>query len=347
MTRRQVLTAALSAPALLSTATPASAQSKPLLGGAPTAFALRIRAARQENKPFDILEHCHKLGLSAVESMVPKDPDAVKAFREKAESYNLRVILNAPLPKSQSEVDAFDSAVKACKECGAVALHAALTPRRYEQFDNFPAFKKSFEQNQLSVSLAESVLRKNKIRLAVENHKGWRAAEQAAWLKRLASEWVGVCLDFGNNISLCETPDETYQLLAPFTIFAHIKDMGVEMYDEGFLLSEVLFGQGVIPLKQTVNMLHDKDPNMLFCLEMITRDPLKVPVFTDKYWATFDDSYSPLPGRDLARVLELVRKNPPKSPLPKITGLSPAEQIKAEDDYNLKCVEYARQNLGF
>ncbi len=24
-----------------------------------------------------------------------------------------------------------------------------------------------------------------------------------------------------------------------------------------------------------------------------------IPVFTKKYWATFDDSYSPLPGRDL------------------------------------------------
>jgi len=78
---------------------------------------------------------------------------------------------------------------------------------------------------------------------------------------------------------------------------------------------------------------------------MITRDPLKVPVLTDKYWVTFDDSYSPLPARDLARVLELVRDNPPRKPLPKIAGLSSAEQVKAEDQYNQMCVDYARKHL--
>ncbi len=304
---------------------------------------------RQQNQTFDILDHCHQLGLSGVESSLPatKDPAVFKAMRAKAEGYGMRLVLNAPMPKTAADVDAFEAAVKGCKECGAYAMHTAMTPRRYEQFDNFAAFKKSFEQNQASAALAEPILRKHRMPLAIENHKGWRAAEQAAWLKRLGSEWVGVCLDFGNNLSLCETPDETYKLLAPMTIFAHIKDMGVEMYPDGFLLSEVLFGDGVIPLAQTVAMLREKDANMLFCLEMITRDPLQIPVFTDKYWATFDDSYSPLPGRDLAKVLDFVRKNPPKSPLPKMAGLSVADQVKAEDEYNLKCVQYAKSKLGF
>ena len=85
---------------------------------------------------------------------------------------------------------------------------------------------------------------------------------------------------------------------------------------------------------------------MAFDLETITRDPLKIPVFTKKYWATFDDSYSPLPGRDLASTFEIVRKHPPKSPLPKITGLSVAEQGRLEDENNRKSIEYARGRLG-
>ena len=68
---------------------------------------------------------------------------------------------------------------------------------------------------------------------------------------------------------------------------------------------------------------------MIFALEMITREPLKIPVFTKKYWATFDDSYSPLPGRDLARILEIVRTTPPKTPLTKTAGLSPARRTQA------------------
>ena len=88
-----------------------------------------------------------------------------------------------------------------------------------------------------------------------------------------------------------------------------------------------------------------RDRNMPFDLEMITRDPLKIPVFTEKYWATFDDSQSPLPGRDLARVLEIVQRNKPKSQLPRTTGLSSEAYLKLEDECVLKSIRYARQHL--
>ena len=71
---------------------------------------------------------------------------------------------------------------------------------------------------------------------------------------------------------------------------------------------------------------------MIFALEMITREPLRIPVFTKKYWATFDDSASPLPGRDLARILEIVRTTKLKQPLTTTAGLSPADALKLEDD---------------
>ena len=74
-------------------------------------------------------------------------------------------------------------------------------------------------------------------------------------------------------------------------------------------------------------------------------DPLKIPVYTEKYWATFDDSYSPLPGRDLAKTLAMVKKNRPKTPLQRITELSQEAQLAAEDENNAKCISYARQNL--
>jgi len=84
---------------------------------------------------------------------------------------------------------------------------------------------------------------------------------------------------------------------------------------------------------------------MPFDLEMITRDPLKIPVFTDKYWATFDDAFSPLPGRDLARVLEIVHQNKPKSPLPRTTGMSMQAQLQLENQNVSRSIAYARQYL--
>jgi 3-oxoisoapionate decarboxylase len=326
--------------------TPAPAKAFVRMGGTPTAFALHSQAATGGSQPFDMVEHCRSLNLAGVQTNPPStEPEAIRAFRQKLEKYNMHLICDPRLPRQDSDLAAFETQVKAFKEAGAGACHAALTGRRYEDYTTFEPFKQMFEQCKKSVELAEPILRKYKMKLGIENHKGWRSAEQANWLKQLSSEWVGVCLDFGNNISLCEDPMEAARTLAPYTVFAHIKDMAVEEYEDGFLLSEVPMGEGILDLKQMVQMLRKVDPGMIFDLEMITRDPLKIPVFTSKYWVTFDDSYSPLPGRDLAKVLTLVKKNRPKSPLPRITGLSREAQVRLEDEYNAKCIAYARQSL--
>src|ERR1019366_3207730 len=193
-----------------------------------------------------------------------------------------------------------------------------------------------------AVALAEPVLAKYKLRLAIENHKGWRAVEQAAWLKRMSSEWLCVHLDFGNNLSFCEDPMDTLKTLLPYIISCHIKDMAVQPYEDGFLLSEIPMGDGFLDLKGMVSILQKKDPNITFGLEMMTRDPLKIPVFTDKYWATFPD----LPGRDLAHVLNLVRNNKPKYPLWYTTRMPLEAQVKLEEENNQKCIQWARQNIS-
>jgi len=347
MTRRQLIAAAAgSAPAWLSRRAEAQAKPRLGLGGAPSGFPQQTRALHAANPQADFIDLCHFLGLNGTETrLTSTDADAIRKLREKAEAYDLRLILDVPLPRDENDVERFDAAVKAAKDAGAVSLHAAMTQRRYEQFDAFDAFKRSFENNQRTVALAEPVLRKHRLRLGIENHKGWRAAEQAAWLKRLSSEWVGVHFDFGNNISLCEDPEETFAILGPLAVACHIKDMAVEPYEDGFLLSEVPLGEGILDLKRWVETLRRRDPAIPFDLETITRDPLKIPVFTKKYWATFDDSYSPLPGRDLARVLEIVHKNRPKTPLPRTTGMSPEAQMQLEDENVRKSIKYERQNL--
>jgi sugar phosphate isomerase/epimerase len=345
MTRRKLLAAA--GAAVLSAAGEAQEPVLRHMGGAPAGFPVRSRAARASGKPFDFVEYCHGLGFGVVEARVnPADAEAVASFRRKLESYHMRGILDFPLPRDEAGVPAYDTAVQAAREAGVQSLHTAMTQRRYEEFDTQDAFQRSFERNQKSVALAEPVLRKHRIRLGIENHKGWRSAEQAAWLKRLGSEWVGVHFDFGNNLSLCEDPKETLANLLPYIVSCHMKDMAVEAYEDGFLLSEVPLGEGFLDIPGMVAAIQKKDPDMPFDLEMITRDPLKIPVFTAKYWVTFDDSYSPLPGRDLAHVLDLVRRNKPKRPLPYTTGMSAEAQLALEDDNVRKSIAYARKNLN-
>lgn len=346
VTRRQILCAAGAASAWFPSqplrAQKASGQLANL-GGAPAGFPIRSRAV----KPFDFVEHCHNLGLGVVETRLPgTDPEAIKTLRQKVEGHHMRLILDVGYPRNEAGVPAFDASVKAASDCGAVSLHTAMTGRRYEDMNTLEDFRRDFERCQKSISLAEPILRKHRMRLGIENHKGWRSLEQAAWLKRVSSEWVGVHFDFGNNVSLCEEPAATLRNLLPYTIACHIKDMSVDSYDEGFLLSEVPLGEGFLNIKEMVATLRKKDPNMPFDLEMITRDPLKIPIFTEKYWATFDDSSSPLPGRDVARVVAIVNRNKPAHPLPRITGIPPEAQLKLEDDCISKSIAYAREIIA-
>ena len=343
MTRRELLAGTGSALAWSAWGGLSQAQTPMLknMGGEPPGFGHRSRAGN-----FDILEHCRGLGLGAVRMNLPSDPEAARQLRKKLDSYGMRVIISLAPPKEQGAVADYETRVRAVSELGAVTTHASFTARRYEEFDTFEAFTAGFERHQRSVELAEPILRKHKVKLAIENHKGWRAAEHVAWIKRLGSEWVGACYDFGNNISLCEDPADTLKLLAPVTIYVSFKDMAVEPYDDGFLLSEMALGDGMLDLPMMVRTLQQKDPNMIFALEMITRDPLKIPVLTKKYWATFDDSYSPLPGRDLARMLEIVRKTPPKKPLTRTTGLSTADALKLENEMIERSIAWARTNLS-
>jgi sugar phosphate isomerase/epimerase len=364
MTRREILTAAGSAALLSQLSAGAQAQVVPNpkghlgMGGAPTAFtahngrvpspagtpgAPAVRGRGPAVPPGEFIDYCHSLGLGGAEvALPPTEASAIAGLKDKIQSYDMHVIFNIPLPASAAEVDKFDEYVKAAKEVGAFGLHAALTGRRYEDFRTMAEFQKSFERNQMMVALAEPVLRRNKVRLALENHKGWRAVEQAAWMKRLGSEYVGVHFDFGNNVSFLEDPMFTLETLKPWIFSGHIKDMGVQPYADGFLLSEVPFGEGFLDLKKMVDILRQKDPNMPLDLEMITRDPLKVPIYTDQYWATFED----VPGRQVAHMMKIIQQNSSKKPLPSTAGLDLPARRKLEEDYNVACIRYARQNLG-
>jgi sugar phosphate isomerase/epimerase len=320
------------------------------MGGAPTSFIAHngggmgnARTRGPVKPPDEFIDYCHSLGLGGAEvGAPPTDPAAISKLRDKLQTYDMHVIFNIPLPQSESDLEKFNTEVKAAHDVGAYGLHAALTRRRYEEFKTLDEFQKSFEKNQKMVALAEPILRKNKVRLALENHKGWRAVEQAAWMKRLNSEYVGVHLDFGNNVSFCEDPMFTLETLKPWIFSGHIKDMAVKPYEDGFLLSEVPFGEGFLDLKKMVDTLRAKDPNMPLDLEMISRDPLKVPIYTSQYWVTFEQ----IPGHQMAHLMEIVEKNPPKMPLPQTTGLAPDARKKYEEDNNIACIRYARKNLG-
>ena len=292
----------------------------------------------------ELLEHCHQIGAGGIQVIV-KDwtEDFAKKLRGRREKLGLYLEGSIGVPYQSDDVARFEKEVVNAKEAGAVILRTVTSGgRRYEAFHSQAEVDEFKKKAMVSLQLAEPILRKHKVKLAVENHKDWRAPELANAMKQLNSEWVGVTLDFGNSISLVEDPMEVIETLVPFVVSTHVKDMGVEEYADGFLLSEVPLGKGFLDLEKIVALCKKHNPAVTFSLEMITRDPLQIPCLKDEYWKVFDGIH----GSDLARTLRMVKQHPYGSPLPRVSQLSGEEKLAMEEENIVKCLAYSKERLG-
>ncbi|MEP7110468.1 MAG: TIM barrel protein [Ferruginibacter sp.] len=292
----------------------------------------------------DLIEHCHQIGAGGIQVVVNDwTADFAKKLRNKREILGMYLEGSIGVPGKPGDVPKFEQEVINSKESGAGILRTVTSGgRRYEILHSSKEVQE-FKRNALaSLRLAESVLRKHKMKLAIENHKDWRADELVHALQQLSSEWIGVTLDFGNSISLVEDPMEVVEKLAPYIFSTHAKDMGVEEYKDGFLLSEVPLGKGFLDLQRIIALCRRHNPSVAFNLEMITRDPLEIPCLKNDYWTVFDG----VPGSELARTLRMVNQNKYKSPLPRVSHLSAEDRLAVEEENILECFTYSRDYLG-
>ncbi|MEJ5368842.1 MAG: TIM barrel protein [Bryobacteraceae bacterium] len=309
------------------------------LGVSPDSFAVR----RPQRTALEFLQLAHAGGFGGVQASLPQDasPEYLRQVREFCDKHGMYWELLAPLP--EDDAAPFERLVKMAKEAGAEAIRSVcLAGRRYETFRTMAEWKQFVERSHRRLALAVPVAERHRLPLGIENHKDWTAQEMPELFRKYSSEYFGACIDFGNNVSLLDEPMELIEALAPWVVNTHVKDMGVEEYADGFLLSEVALGKGIVDLKRAVALLRARRPKLRFTMDTLVRDPLKIPCLTEAYWATFEAP----DARRLARMLRLVRANPPREPLPRVTGLSREQALALEDRILDECRSYAAGALG-
>jgi len=319
------------------------------LGIAHFSYSARLRADRSAQakdrlaEPLNFIDHCHKVGAGGMQMNIGvRDQDYAARLRRKADAYEMFVEGSVSLPRQPSDVERFEAALRTAKQAGAKVIRTAIGGRRYEQFSNAGQFEAFAARSLKSLQLAGPLATRQRMRLAIENHKDWRIDQMLDMLKRLGSEYVGVCVDTGNSFALLEDPMAVVEAYAPVGFSAHLKDMAVGEYEEGFLLADVPLGQGVLDLSKMVEILRRANPEIKFSLEMATRDALKVPCLTDKYWATFAD----VPGSDLAHALRYVRANASTMSLPKVSHMPLDELVRLEEDNIKQSLIFAKEHLN-
>jgi sugar phosphate isomerase/epimerase len=298
---------------------------------------------RRFDGPLAFLDHCLALGAGGAQTGLGiRDDAAADQVRAKVEENKLFLEGSIGLPKTRADLERFEAEVRTAKRCGASLFRTVfLGGRRYEVFETAPAYREFLDQSRQSLAWARPVVEKHEVRMAIENHKDLEAPELADLVRKVDSPWVGVCVDVGNNIALLEEPEETARCLAPLALSTHVKDMGVEEYPDGFLLSEVPLGTGFLDLPKIMGILRGARPEIRMNLEMMTRDPLKIPCLLPRYWVTMESAS----GRKLAGMLRLVRLKAARPPLPRVSTLEREEQVKREEENVRQCLQYSREHL--
>lgn len=346
-TRRDVMMggAALAA----ATAMPALAQgaAPSVLGTSKTALGhvLRAMAAKNGGKidPVQVVDYVHGLGGGGVQFAVPLDAD-LKKLRARLDQHRMFIQGDLDLLINQmKDLAAFEQALKNYKLLGADCVRVVcFVGRRYETFKSLQDYKDWHVNAIASLDACLPVAERVGIPLAMENHKDRAVDEELEILRKYSSQHLGATVDFGNNIAMCDDPMDVVTKLAPYAKTTHMKNMAVQNYADGFLLSEVLFEDGFMDIPAMWAVLKKANPAIKPVHELITRDPLKVPVLTDKYWTTWPDRG----GKFLADTIRLVNANQSKKPLPMISTLSPDAQLQAEEENNRRCFEWARKALA-
>lgn len=295
-------------------------------------------------------KYVREIGADGVQTSVSGlDSAAAKALRIRVEADDCYFEGDLRLPKSEGDLADFEKAVQITREAGATVARAVLTGgRRYELFKSLAEFRQFQTESVERLGMVEPIVRKHGLKLAIENHKDLTADEHVILIKKISSEWIGSLVDTGNNLALLDDPYLTVEILAPFALSVHLKDMSIQPSNaapnsnsDGFLLSEVPCGTGFLDLHRMASTLLKANPSIAFNLEMATRDPLMIPCQTQAYWLTF-------PERRLTHLdaaMRQVAAHPPKQPPPTIANKPMTEQLTEEEINNRSSLQWMHQNL--
>jgi sugar phosphate isomerase/epimerase len=86
--------------------------------------------------------------------------------------------------------------------------------------------------------------------LALENYERMKTGEFVHIIRKLDSEFAGICLDTINSLGALEGTETVVERLAPYTVNLHIKDARIyrPAHKLGYLVEGTPAGEGMLPL---------------------------------------------------------------------------------------------------
>ena len=112
------------------------------------------------------------------------------------------------------------------------------------------------------------LLKKYRIKLAIENHEEETSEDIIKIIKEVNSPWVGAHCDIGNSMMAWEDPVEAVRKLAPYAYTTHFKDHTIIQDGDDYKVCGVPVGQGNIDLEECFKILVEQSTLTRINIEM-------------------------------------------------------------------------------
>ena len=228
-----------------------------------SASSAAARKLRGPADPLATIDYVRSLGAGGIQMALSPDAD-IKALRKRLDHHGMFFEGDIRLIDTPGDdTAAFEAGLRMYKALGAPCVRTVcFVGRRYETFTSLQQYK-DWRDNALKVlDVCVPIADKVGIPLAMENHKDRVVDEEVEVLKKYSSANFGALVDFGNNISMCDDPVDVINKLAPYVKSCHMKNMGVQNYRDGFLLSEVVFEDGFLDIPALWAVLKKANPKL-------------------------------------------------------------------------------------
>jgi sugar phosphate isomerase/epimerase len=105
----------------------------------------------------------------------------------------------------------------------------------------------------------------SKIVLGLENYEAHTCTDLANLVRRLGSDYVGICLDTVNSLGALEPPEYVVETLAPLTVNLHIKDFVIDRVPSkmGFTVRGAQAGCGMLDVPSVLKQMPQEDLSVI------------------------------------------------------------------------------------
>lgn len=182
------------------------------------------------------------------------------------------------------------------------------------------------------------------IKIAVENHAGdMQAWELVELIEAAGPEYVGANLDPGNATWTLEDPVASLEILGKYTACTSMRDSMIWLTDEGATVQWTAMGDGIVDFKTYFRRFAELCPHAPVHIETISGFPRSFPYLTPEFWQTYPEARA----RDLAAFIALARKG---HAIDRFTPPQGVDRQAAERTYQKsdleKSISYCRETLG-